>query len=81
MSSSGELYRQKAAQMRAQAARAETSDLRTVYEGIAEDWDREADSDTVGPADGNVAEVSPPASAVHRAAPALFELAKVNAAR
>jgi hypothetical protein len=37
-------YREKAAEMRQQAARAEKPDLRAMYASIASDWELKADS-------------------------------------
>jgi hypothetical protein len=45
-------YREKAAEMRKQAARAEKPDLRAMYASIAIDWDLKADGieiDAAGP--------------------------------
>lgn len=39
-----EIYREKAAEMRHQAARAETSYLRAIYQEIANEWDLTADA-------------------------------------
>jgi hypothetical protein len=53
MSAAQELYREKAAEMRAQAQRAETDFLRAMYQSIADDWSLHADDmevDTLVPA-------------------------------
>jgi hypothetical protein len=39
-----EFYREKASEMRLQATRAETAYLRAMYESIADEWCRQADS-------------------------------------
>jgi hypothetical protein len=45
-------YREKAAEMRQQAARAETPDLRAMYVSIALEWKKEADVRESGASDG-----------------------------